>query len=117
MYSHGDGFDMLDRARAGVGRRSRRAGRFQAFKNSINTVLGVPAARYANTLTHDDLKKIRTAYTNCREAVGDEIDIAVHCHNELDTPSAIAVAKAVEPMDPLFIEDALNPPFWRAGWR
>jgi galactonate dehydratase len=32
----------------------------------------------------------------------------------LDTPSAIAVAKAVEPMSPLFIEDALNPPFSEA---
>jgi len=39
----------------------------------------------------------------------------VHCHNELDTPSAIGVAKAVEPMNPLFIEDALNPPF-SEGW-
>jgi galactonate dehydratase len=47
--------------------------------------------------------------------VGDEIDIAVHCHNEFDTPSAIAVAKAVEPMNPLFLEDALNVPF-SEGW-
>jgi galactonate dehydratase len=50
-----------------------------------------------------------------REAVGDEIDIAVHCHNELDTPSAIGVAKAVEPVNPLFYEDALNVPF-SEGW-
>jgi L-alanine-DL-glutamate epimerase-like enolase superfamily enzyme len=113
MYSHGDGFDMLDMGacRAWAAMVKSRPEGFKAYKNSINTVLGVPAARYANTLTHDDLKKIRTAYTNCREAVGDEIDIAVHCHNEFDTPSAIAVAKAVEPMDPLFIEDALNPPY------
>jgi L-alanine-DL-glutamate epimerase-like enolase superfamily enzyme len=52
---------------------------------------------------------------NLREAVGDDIDIAVHCHNEFDTPSAIAVAKAVEPMNPLFYEDALNVPF-SEGW-
>ena len=117
MYSHGDGFDMLDMGacRAWAAMVKSRPEGFKAYKNSINTVLGVPAARYANTLTHDDLKKIRTAYTNCREAVGDEIDIAVHCHNEFDTPSAIAVAKAVEPMDPLFIEDALNPPY-SEGW-
>ena len=53
--------------------------------------------------------------SNVREAVGDEIEIAVHCHNEFDTPSAIAVAKAVEPMDPLFLEDPLNVPF-SEGW-
>jgi galactonate dehydratase len=39
----------------------------------------------------------------------------VHCHNEFDTPSAIGVAKAVEPMNPLFLEDALNVPF-SEGW-
>src|SRR5204863_114915 len=44
----------------------------------------------------------------------DPLTIAVHCHNELDSPSAIAVAKAVEPMNPLFMEDALNPPFSEA---
>jgi len=84
---------------------------FTAFKNGIDPVLGVPSARFAPTLTTQQLRNVARAYSNCREAVGQDIDIAVHCHNELDTPSAIAVAKAVEPMDPLFIEDALNPPF------
>ena len=117
MYSHGDGFDMLDigACREWAQRVKTRPEGFKAYKNSINFLLGLPAARYANTLTREDLKKVRTAYTNCREAVGDDIDIAVHCHNEFDTPSAIAVAKAVEPMDPLFIEDALNPPY-SEGW-
>jgi len=116
MYSHGDGFNMLDMeaCRAWAAMVKSRPEGFKAYKNSINTVIGVPPARYVNTLTHDELKKIRTAYTNCREAVGDEIDIAVHCHNEFDTLSAINVAKAVEPMDPLFIEDALNPPYSEA---
>ncbi|MFH1086393.1 MAG: enolase C-terminal domain-like protein, partial [Chloroflexota bacterium] len=31
-----------------------------------------------------------------------------HCHNELDLPSAIKVAEAVEPIKPLFFEDALT---------
>ncbi|MGO9242986.1 MAG: mandelate racemase/muconate lactonizing enzyme family protein [Bryobacteraceae bacterium] len=116
MYSHGDGFNMLDMeaCRAWAAMVKSRPEGFKAYKNSIHTVIGVPPARYVNTLTHDELKKIRTAYTNCREAVGDEIDIAVHCHNEFDTLSAINVAKAVEPMDPLFIEDALNPPYSEA---
>jgi galactonate dehydratase len=117
MYSPGDGFNMLDRAacRDWAQLVHTRPEGFKAYKNSINFLLGLPAARFANTLTRDDLKKVRAAYTNCREAVGDDIDIAVHCHNEFDTPSAIAVAQAVEPMDPLFIEDALNPPF-HEGW-
>ena len=51
------------------------------------------------------------AYALAREALGDEIDIIVHCHNELDVPSAIKVAEAVEPIKPLFFEDPLAPEF------
>ena len=32
----------------------------------------------------------------------------MHCHGELDTPSAIQVAQVIEPYRPLFYEDALN---------
>jgi galactonate dehydratase len=116
MYSHGDGFNMLDKAacRDWAQRIKEMPEGFTAFKNSIDRLLGVPAARFAPTLTTQQLRNVARGYANCREAVGDDIDIAVHCHNELDTPSAIAVAKAVEPMSPLFIEDALNPPFSEA---
>jgi L-alanine-DL-glutamate epimerase-like enolase superfamily enzyme len=117
MYSHGIGLNMLDKGscRAWAQRIREMPEGFNAFKNSIDPVLGVPAARFANTLDREQLRKVAQAYGNCREAVGDDIDIAVHCHNELDTPSAIAVAKAVEPMDPLFLEDPLNVPF-SEGW-
>ena len=116
MYSHGIGLNMLDKAscRDWAQRSKEMPEGFTAFKNSIDPVLGVPAARFAATLTTQQLRNVARAYGNCREAVGDDIDIAVHCHNELDTPSAIGVAKAVEPMNPLFIEDALNPPFSEA---
>jgi galactonate dehydratase len=117
MYSHGIGLDMLDKAscRDWAQRIKEMPEGFTAFKNGIDPVIGVPAARFANTLDSSQLRKVHTAYHNCREAVGEEIDIAIHCHNELDTPSAIGVAKAVETMNPLFIEDALNPPF-SEGW-
>jgi L-alanine-DL-glutamate epimerase-like enolase superfamily enzyme len=117
MYSHGIGLNMLDKGscRAWAQRIREMPEGFNAFKNGIDPVLGVPAARFANTLDREQLHKVAQAYANCREAVGGEIDIAVHCHNELDTPSAIAVAKAVEPMDPLFLEDPLNVPF-SEGW-
>ena len=61
------------------------------------------------------MRNVRRAYSKAREAVGEEIDITVHCHNELDTPSAIEVARAVEPMNPLFVEHPLNVPFPEAG--
>jgi galactonate dehydratase len=116
MYSHGINLDMLDKSSCHdwAQRIKEMPEGFTAFKNNIDPLLGVPPARFASTLTTQQLRNVARGYANCREAVGDDIDIAVHCHNELDTPSAIAVAKVVEPMNPLFIEDALNPPFSEA---
>jgi galactonate dehydratase len=116
MYSHGINLDMLDKSscRDWAQRIKEMPEGFTAFKNNIDPLLGVPVARFAPTLSTQQLRNVARGYANCREAVGDDIDIAVHCHNELDTPSAIAVAKAVEPMNPLFVEDALNPPFSEA---
>ncbi|MBI4874912.1 MAG: mandelate racemase/muconate lactonizing enzyme family protein [Acidobacteria bacterium] len=117
MYSHGIGVKMLDpgSCREWAARIKAAPEGFTAFKNGIDSIIGVPPARYAATLDSSQLRLIARAYRNCREAVGEEIDVAVHCHNEFDTPSAIAVAKAVEPMNPLFLEDALNVPF-SEGW-
>jgi L-alanine-DL-glutamate epimerase-like enolase superfamily enzyme len=75
----------------------------------------VASARYNPTLTGAQLQRVARGFANVREAAGDEIDIGVHCHNEYDTPSAIGLAKAVEPMRPMFLEDPLNVPY-SEGW-
>ena len=117
MYSHGMGLNMLDpvSCRDWAQRIHQQPEGFTAFKIGIDSVAGVRAARYANTLDCAQLRKVARAYANVRQAAGDDIDIAVHCHNEFDTPSAIAVAKAVEPINPLFYEDPLNVPY-SEGW-
>lgn len=46
-------------------------------------------------------------YQNIRDALGPDIDIAVHCHWELNFDSALQLAKAVEPVRPWWIEDPL----------
>jgi galactonate dehydratase len=117
MYSHGRELDMLDKGscRAWAQRIKAAPEGFNTFKIGIDQTLGVPSARYAATLTSQQLRNVARAYMNVREAVGDEIDIAVHCHNEPDTPSAIAIAKAIEPMNPLFLEDPINVPH-HEGW-
>ena len=47
-------------------------------------------------------------YANLREALGDDIDIAMHCTGQFDTRSAIGLCKAIEPVDPMWIEDPLT---------
>jgi L-alanine-DL-glutamate epimerase-like enolase superfamily enzyme len=117
MYSHGMGVNLLDTGscREWAARIRSAPEGFTAFKIGIDPMLGVPAGRFAFSLSSEQVRKVARGYANAREAAGESIDIAVHCHNELDSLSSIQVAKAVEPMNPLFLEDPLHVPF-SDGW-
>ena len=82
---------------------------FTAFKVDIHSCLGLHMQQYVPSLSPGDIRKVRRSYELAREHLGEEIDIIVHAHNELDTPSAIAVAGAVEEIKPLYFEDPLQP--------
>jgi L-alanine-DL-glutamate epimerase-like enolase superfamily enzyme len=84
---------------------------FTAFKVDIHSCLGLHMQQYVPSLSPGDIRKVRRSYELAREHLGEDIDIIVHCHNELDTPSAIAVAEAVEQIKPLYYEDPLQPGF------
>jgi L-alanine-DL-glutamate epimerase-like enolase superfamily enzyme len=118
MYSHGVGLKMLDKGscRDFAARVKAMPEGFNAFKCSIDEPLGVPAARFTGTLDQSQLRTVARAFNNAREALGDDVEIAVHCHDEFDEPSAVGIAKAVEPMNPLFIEDLLSPA-WSPAWQ
>lgn len=111
LYSHcgpGDVFDKAawrDRAQELV---SDPRG-FRAFKVDIHHPLGITMQHGTPSIGPIEARKIRQSYVLAREAFGSDIDIIVHCHNELDLPSAIKVAEAVEEIRPLFYEDPLFP--------
>jgi len=113
LYSHCPGGDFLDpiawRDRAQALRADPRG--FRAFKVDFHHILGLPMQQVTASLGPQDIRRIRRAYALAREALGDDIDIIVHCHCELDAPSAIAVAEAVEAIEPLYYEDPLQPAF------
>jgi galactonate dehydratase len=119
LYSHGPSTDLQDigRLRAWAAQVKEAPEKFTAFKTNIDSVLGggVRSGRYTPTLDPEQVRRARRGFANLREAAGDSIDVAVHCHNELDVTSAIQVAKAVEPIDPLFYEDPLQVPYTE-GW-
>ena len=116
LYSHCGGGDHLSKAewrdRAAALKSDARG--FTAFKVDIHHVLGVPMQQFTPSIGPQEARLVHRAYTLAREALGDEIDIIVHCHNELDVPSAIRVAEAVEHIQPLFYEDPLAPDFSEA---
>lgn len=113
LYSHCTGGDYLSkeewRDRAQELKQDPRG--FKAFKVDIHHPLGAHMQQYIPSIGPQEARKVHLAYTLAREALGPDIDIIVHCHCELDVPSAIKVAEAVEHIKPLFFEDPLAPAF------
>jgi L-alanine-DL-glutamate epimerase-like enolase superfamily enzyme len=68
-------------------------------------------------LTTKELIQIRQGFENCREAIGWDHDIMVHCHWEFDVRTAIQLAEAVEPIKPLWLEDPLQEVEYSEGWK
>lgn len=59
-------------------------------------------------LTTRELINIQQGFENCREAIGWDHDIMVHCHWEYDVRTAIQIADAIESIKPVWLEDPLT---------
>ena len=68
------------------------------------------------TLTTKELILVAKSFENCREAIGWDHDIMVHCHWEYDLRTAIQLSEAVAPIKPLWLEDPL-PVDYSDSWR
>ncbi len=58
-------------------------------------------------LTNAELKTNIQAFSNLREAAGDDFEIIVHCHWEFGFYDALSFVKALEPIRPWWIEDPM----------
>jgi len=67
-------------------------------------------------LTTTELARVRRGFENCRDALGFEHDIMVHCHWEYDLRTSIQLAEAVEAIKPLWLEDPMAPEY-AESWR
>jgi L-alanine-DL-glutamate epimerase-like enolase superfamily enzyme len=96
---------------------------FRTVKFGIEGLLGrqlAPDASHpgflSDMLKQTELKVIREGFENCRQALGWDYDIIIHCHNEWDLPTALGIAEAVAPIRPLWIEDAM-PVLYSDAWK
>ena len=60
-----------------------------------------------NYLTNEGLESGMRWIREIRDSVGNKMDIAVDCWAEFDFPSAVRIAKALEPYNVLYLEDAM----------
>jgi galactonate dehydratase len=58
-------------------------------------------------LTREDLEEGLEPFRQIRDAVGDEMEIAVECHGYWNLPSAARIARALEPFNILWLEEML----------
>lgn len=115
MYSHGDALEnMLDPAscRKWAEYIKQQPEGFTTFKIGPGFPIKMP---FHPKVTSAELKRLSQGFSNIREAVGDTIEIGLHCHGEFDTPSAIALANTVKPFNVVFVEDLLSVPY-SDGW-
>jgi L-alanine-DL-glutamate epimerase-like enolase superfamily enzyme len=64
---------------------------------------------YTRGLTARDLRRIGKAMETVREELGPDIDFGVEAHWKYDVRDAINMAKAIEPVKPMWLEDPVPP--------
>jgi L-alanine-DL-glutamate epimerase-like enolase superfamily enzyme len=67
-------------------------------------------------LTTRELIAVQKGFENCRDALGWDHDLMVHCHWEYDLRTAIQIADAVESIKPVWLEDPL-PVDYSDSWK
>ena len=67
-------------------------------------------------LTTKELIGVRKGFELCRDAIGWDRDLMVHCHWEYDLRTAIQIADAVESVKPVWLEDPL-PVDYSDSWK
>ena len=67
-------------------------------------------------LTTRELIAVQKGFENCRDALGWDHDLMVHCHWEYDLRTAIQIADAVAPIKPVWLEDPL-PVDYSDSWK
>jgi galactonate dehydratase len=78
---------------------------FSAVKFDVDNTGTGKLDPYNWTVGAKEMTHIIDLIAGIREAIGYELDLAIDCHGQFDMPSAITLAKAVEPLRLLWLEE------------
>ena len=81
----------------------------ETVKKGVTAMKWDPFGKSYLQISPADLKKSIHCVRVVREAVGDEIDLLIEGHGRFDVPTAIRIAKELEPFKPLFFEEPVPP--------
>jgi L-alanine-DL-glutamate epimerase-like enolase superfamily enzyme len=65
--------------------------------------------RYTRGLTNKDLRRIAKAMETYRDTFGPDIDFGIEAHWKYDVRDAINMARVIEPVKPMWLEDPVPP--------
>jgi L-alanine-DL-glutamate epimerase-like enolase superfamily enzyme len=121
VYDHAAPRDMLDKGAVAEWAAKAKAhpSGFTCHKFGFpNTTPAIDSARDLSNrvLTTKELINLQKGFENCREAIGWDHDLMVHCHWEYDLRTAIQIAGAVEAIKPVWLEDPL-PVDYSDSWK
>jgi galactonate dehydratase len=78
---------------------------FSAVKFDVDSTGVGKLDPYNWTVGAKEMTHIVRLIEGIRQAIGPEIDLAIDCHGQFDLPSAITLAKAVEPLRLMWLEE------------
>jgi L-alanine-DL-glutamate epimerase-like enolase superfamily enzyme len=112
VYDHAAPKDMLDKGacKEWAARCKEHPSGFTCHKFGFpHTDMKTDLARDASNrlLTTRELINVQQGFENCREAIGWDHDIMVHCHWEYSLRTSIQIADAIESIKPVWLEDPL----------
>jgi L-alanine-DL-glutamate epimerase-like enolase superfamily enzyme len=64
---------------------------------------------YGRSLTNKDYRRIVRGMETVRESLGADVDFAIECHWRYDTQDVIRLARELEPVKPMWLEDPVPP--------
>jgi L-alanine-DL-glutamate epimerase-like enolase superfamily enzyme len=113
IYDHAEPLDMLDKAsvKEWADKVKAHPSGFTCHKFGFpNTDPKTDLARDPSNhvLTTRELINLQRGFENCREAIGWDHDLMVHCHWEYDLRTSIQIAQALESVRPFWLEDPLR---------
>jgi galactonate dehydratase len=89
-----------------TGVKAMKAVRLDAGTDEENPSKGYdPGKKYNWTLSNPEIDAFTARVGALREAIGQGIGLGLECHARYDTESAIQLAKAVEPLRPMWLEE------------
>lgn len=82
---------------------------FTALKFDADIPTPYAGDEFNRTLTHAEIEYVTERLAAIRQEVGNQVDLAVDCHWNYAVPDAIRLARALEPLHPLWMEDPVPP--------